>query len=63
MLTIFAHTRENIIRMSYQSRIRAARGVRHRVVQVSAAPPRPCPLREREALSNHRVGASQAAEA
>jgi len=35
------------------------RSFRHRVVQVSAAPPCPCPLRGREAPSNHRVGASQ----
>jgi len=35
------------------------RSLRHRVVQVSATPPRLCPLREREVPSNHRVGASQ----
>ena len=36
-----------------------SRSFRHRVVQVSAAPPRPCPRREREASVKRRVGASQ----
>jgi len=64
---------KKILWILYQSRIQTTRGVRrsrvwelavsdpwrsfrHRVVQVSAAPP--CPLREREAPSNYRVGAS-----
>jgi len=37
------------------------RSFQHRVVQVSAASPHPCPRREREAPTNHCVGASQAA--